>query len=113
MGLLDLLKRNREDEGDEDQEESREEGFGGGLLSRLRGMGDSAGEALGRVLKRGGDDDGGEDDDDEPVSTPPFREEPGEDASVAAALAAVSASETAGPASPAAPEPSATGLAGN
>jgi len=67
MGLLDLLKRNTEDEGDEDQGESREEVLGGGLLSRIRGMGDNAGEVLGRVLKKNADDNE-DDEDDETVS---------------------------------------------
>jgi hypothetical protein len=111
MGLLDLLKRNTEDEGDEDQEESREEGLGGGLLSRIRGMGDSAGEVLGRVLKKNADDIE-DDEDDETVSNPTLPGGAREEDSVAAAPATASTSEAAGPASPPSPEPSVAGLAG-
>jgi hypothetical protein len=55
MKLLELLKKNRPDEADEendeteeneDQEESEPKGLGSGLFSKLREIGDNAGETL-------------------------------------------------------------------
>ena len=70
MGILDRLKKNRQDDYDEDSQEVDEEsddetsGRGGlrGRFGSLRGIGGSAAGMLGKVLKRGGGD--GEDDED-------------------------------------------------
>jgi hypothetical protein len=82
VALLDLLKRNRQDEEDEaenpeetlDSREDSEDGdSAGGLLCKLSmvyGLGTAARGMLGRVLKRGGDEDEAdeaEDDDGPPT----------------------------------------------
>jgi hypothetical protein len=72
MGILDRLKKTRQDDDDEDSqdvdEESDDEDSGKvglwGRFGALRGMGGNAAGMLGKVLKRGGDDED-EDDEDE------------------------------------------------
>jgi hypothetical protein len=85
VGILDLLRKSRQDDEDEDEDEDSQNGGeesddedsgGGGLWGALRGIGGNAAGLLGKVLKRGGDGDDEDDGDDEvtgPAAAAPSR----------------------------------------